>query len=138
MSNWIAEEWFRQLVVWAYQRRGYVVLLDRHFIADYYAYDIVGRNRGLSRRLHGFLLWRLYPRPDLVLCLDAPGSLLWKRKGEGQADLLERRRHEYLRLEQVFPNFHVVDASRSAPEVARHVANLIRDFAETRWRTRSR
>src|SRR5262245_18588027 len=28
------EEWFRQIVVWSYNLRGYLVILDRHFYFD--------------------------------------------------------------------------------------------------------
>ena len=130
IANWMAEEWFRQILAWYYQRRGYVVVFDRHFFADYYAYDIAGdrRERPLASRLHGLLLDRIYPKPDLVICLDAPAEVLSARKGEGSLEWLEQRRQEYLQLRAVVPRFEVVDASRSPDEVARDVAELIRRY----------
>ena len=130
MANWMAEEWFRQALAWYYQRRGHVVVFDRHFFADYYAYDIAGDRgqRPLASRIHGLLLERVYPKPDLVICLDAPAEVLSARKGEGSLEWLEQRRQEYLQLRDVVPRFEVVDASRPPDDVARDVAELIRTY----------
>ena len=132
MLNLIAEEWYRQLVVWYYTRRGYVVLSDRHFFCDYYAHDFAGdsKKRPLANRLHGWMLDRWYPRPDLMICLDAPAEVLFARKGEGTVELLESRRQEYLNLQHVVPHFARVDVTQSIEEVTRQVADLIIDFYE--------
>jgi thymidylate kinase len=130
MINWILEEWFRQLVAWLHRRRGRVVIFDRHFVADYPADG--NRPRPLSSRVHVFLLRRFYPKPELVICLDAPASVLLARKGEGTIEFLERRRAQYLALENDVPNFAVVDATGDTEEVARAVAKVIMDFARTR------
>ena len=76
LANQLGEEWFRHLLVWRYVRSGHVVLFDRHFLFDYYAHDISSTDpaRPLRHRLHGFFLGRFYPRPDLIIFLDAPGS----------------------------------------------------------------
>src|SRR3954452_3984136 len=91
MTNWIAEEWFRQAVAAYARRRGEVVIFDRHFFCDYYAYDVVPRHgpRPLSARVHGILLARAYPKPDLVIYLDAPAEVLHARKQEGTLAFLE-------------------------------------------------
>lgn len=134
MFNLMAEEWFRQLVVWYYLRRGYVVLSDRHFFCDYYAHDVAqnGVNRPLANRLHGFQLDRLYPKPDLLILLDAPAEVLFARKGEGTLDLLESRRQEYLQLRQVVPHFAIVDATQTEEKVTQEVSNVILDFYRAR------
>src|SRR3954470_13271890 len=104
MTNWIAEEWFRQAVAAYARSRGQVVIFDRHFFCDYYAYDVVPRHgeRPLSARVHGFLLARAYPKPDLVIYLDAPTKVLYARKQEGTLEFLEERRQDYLSLADVF------------------------------------
>jgi thymidylate kinase len=131
--NLMAEEWYRQLVVWSYLRRGYVVLFDRHFYYDYYAHDIVSNETGLPflRRLHGLMLKHLYPRPDLVLVLDAPPETLLARKGEGSLELLERRRQEYLALQDEIEHFVTVDATQKLGKVTREVSEIIWCFYET-------
>lgn len=133
LANRLAEEWHRQLVASLHVRRGSIVVFDRHFLADYYAYDVAGEvTRPLSRRLHGFFLSRCYPQPDLVIYLDAPAEVLLARKGEGTLDLLARRRLEYLDLARVMRNFRVVDASRPVDEVTHDVVDLIDAFSAGR------
>jgi thymidylate kinase len=130
MANRIGEEWFRQGLAWYYQRRGNIVLFDRHFFSDYYAYDIASAHtdRRLSDRFHGFMLNRVYPRPDLVIYLDAPAEVLFARKGEGTIEALERRRQEYMSLRSVVKHFAVVDATQPEEAVARDVTDLIWEF----------
>lgn len=129
-TNRLAEEYFRALVAWIYQVRGYVVVSDRHYFADYYAYDIApnARKRTTSSRIHGFLLRHAFPRPDLVVCLDAPARVLFARKPEGTVEALEQRRLEYFRIRDLVERFVVVDASREEEVVARHVAEVISNF----------
>ncbi len=125
LGNRFAEEWYRQWLAWRWQRAGSVVLFDRHFFADYHAYDLQGDERSWTQRLHGFVLGRLYPRPDLVVYLDAPGEVLLARKGEGTAEALERRRDEYRSIRGHVPHFVEVDATRPIEEVTEQVAQAI-------------
>lgn len=133
LTNLIAEEWFRQLVVWIYQLRGNIVLMDRHFFIDYYAHDVAGgKGIALPNRVHGFILKHLYPRPDLVIMLDAPPELLFARKGEGTVELLEIRRQEYLSIREVLPAFYVVDAAQTQDEVTAQVIDIVQSFYNKR------
>ena len=130
IANLIAEEWFRQFVTWYYQSRGYVVIFDRHFYFDYYKYHIANSSIGrtLGDRVHGFMLKHIYPKPDLVIFLDAPAEVLFSRKSEGTVELLEQRRQEYLQFQGRVEFFMTVDTTQSIDEVARQVCNLIMDF----------
>ena len=133
LANRIAEECYREAISWREIRRGHVVLYDRHFRADYHAYDVAGgAELPLSRRVHGFFLSRVYPEPDLVVVLDAPPEVLLARKGEGTLSSLARRRQEYLDLRALTKHYAVVDASRSLDDVVAEVKALVRRFAETR------
>lgn len=125
LGNRLAEEWYRQWTAWRWQRGGAVVVFDRHFFVDYHAYDVAGEERTRSQRAHGFILGRLYPRPDLVIYLDAPGEVLLARKGEGTVEALERRREEYRAIAAVVPDFVEIDASRSLEAVTTAVAEVI-------------
>jgi thymidylate kinase len=130
---WLAEEWFRQLVAEYHRRRGSIVVFDRHFYADYYHFDVAaGRRRSVSSRVHGFLLEHAYPKPDLVICLDAPGAVLFERKHEASVDWLEGRRRQYLQLADAVPHFAVIDADRPLDVVTRDVATVISEFIEKR------
>jgi thymidylate kinase len=136
LGNRLAEEWYRQLLAWSYVRRGVVVVFDRHFFSDYHAHDIAGNGaRSFERRVHGFLLSRVYPKPTLVVYLDAPPELLLARKGEGTLESLERRRRDYLDLAAEAPHFVTVDASRKLDQVVADVADVIKAFAASNTRS---
>ncbi len=132
MVVWILEEWLRQAVAWRYARAGYLVVFDRHFLADYYHSDIEprGTRRPAVRALHGWMLQHLYPRPDLVVCLDAPASVLHARRPESSPQWLEHRRQQYLGLSDAVPAFVVIDANRPIEAVFADVVDTIRHHWE--------
>jgi len=134
LANRIAEEWFRQALTWLYTRRGYVVLFDRHFFSDYYAYDIAPTpyRKPWTRRLHGWMLMHVYPKPDLMIYLDAPAEVLLARKGEGTAEVLEDRRRAYLEMRAHVPHFVTVDATQPEDAVLHQVTALILAFNRER------
>jgi len=131
MTNRIADEWYRQSVVWFYEWRGNIILFDRHFLFDFISYDapLQGSWRPLSRRIHGYMLVHLYPRPDVVVCLDAPGEVLFARKGEGTPERLEERRHEYRKMATLVEHFVLVDATLPEDTVLAQVCDAIEEFA---------
>lgn len=137
LVNRLSEEWYRQGLTWNYQRQGNIVLFDRHFFTDYYAYDIAdgGRQRDLTQRIHGFMLKHVYPKPDLVIYLDAPGAVLFARKGEGSIEALERRRQDYLQLRDQVEHFTVVDATQPQEKVVQDVVALIWNFYQTQTKS---
>lgn len=129
-TNIFFEEWYRQCVVWYYRLRHYIVITDRHFYLDYYHSHISPGefDLPLAARVHGMMLARFYPKPDLILFLDAPPEVLFARKGEGNFELLESRRQEYIRLSRVVESFHTLDASQPIEIVAQQATNLILDY----------
>lgn len=126
----LGEEWYRAALGRTWERQGFVVILDRDFFVDYYAHDIAGDGAGrtLGRSLHGSLLRALYPRPDLVICLDAPAELLLERKGEGSVEALSRRAADYRAIAPQVKRFVVVDVSRPEDEVVDEVSTVIVQF----------
>ena len=125
--NRILEEIYREAVARNYVRRGTIVLFDRHFVLDYYHFDLnAGATR--KRRLHGWFLRRICRQPDLVICLDAPGAVVFARKGEFSPEFLDARRRQYLELGSVFPHFEVVDANRDLRLVLDDVSRAITRF----------
>ncbi|MDQ2693994.1 MAG: hypothetical protein M3Z21_01200 [Pseudomonadota bacterium] len=134
LANRLLEEWYRGGVAWMLLRKGHIVVFDRHFAYDFYHLDPAEPwGRTLKRRIHGFLRRRTLPEPDLVICLDAPGAVVFARKGEFDPDYLEQRRQEYLDLGGVIRNFYVVDANRDLEAVAADVARVIAEFQASRW-----
>ena len=129
-GNRILEEWYRNFVALYFSIRGYIVVFDRHFLYDYYHFDIQPDNaqRSFKRKLHGFLLRHTIGEPDLVICMDAPGEVVFGRKGEFSADFLEARRKQYRTLQSIIKNFAIVDANRRLDVVIRDVSQLILKF----------
>jgi hypothetical protein len=67
----------------------------------------------------------------VFVVLDAPGQLMFDRKGEHTPEILEERRQRYLELGSRFDNVEVVDATQDAASVRVAVEGLV-------WRTWSR
>jgi thymidylate kinase len=129
LANWIAEESFRQLLAWYQQRRGRVVIFDRHFFCDYHARDMDdSTSRTMVQRLHAFFLQRVYPLPDLVIHLDAPIEVLQSRKPGFDPEPRMRKSEEYRRLQFVVPRYIAIDASRPLDQVVDDVCEAIRRF----------
>lgn len=123
---WMGEEWYRAVVVRRHVQAGKLVICDRHFVCDYYAADIAPRGgRPLLRRIHGWQLAHLYPRPDLVLVLDAPVEVLRARKQEDPVAVLAQRRADYLVLKDALPNVLVIDATQPLEVVVAEAAAAI-------------
>ena len=102
--------------------RSTLVLNDRHFV------DIlVDRKRyrygGPLWLLH--LIWRVIPKPNLIIVLDAPPQVLQARKQEVSFEETARQCSAYLSLALTLRNCHVVDASQPSECVARQVNDII-------------
>ena len=133
IGNLVAEEWFRQALVHRSHRRGEIVVCDRHFYADYLAHDVADRaGKPWPVRVHGYLLDRWYPRPDVVIALEAPPEVLLARKGEGTVESLRRRQEEYRLLRPEVRRYATVDATRPLPEVVSAAAEIVREHAAQR------
>jgi thymidylate kinase len=79
------------------------------------------------------MLERVYPKPDLVIMLDAPAEVLHARKPEATVAWLERRRQQYLELAPVVPQFVVVDVDRPLEAAVSEVVAVI----ESSWKAKS-
>lgn len=122
LARRILTQWGRYLRARYQQARGCLVLFDR------YTYDALMPSRkplsGL-RRLRRWLLAHCCPHPDLVLVLDAPGEVLFARKGEHTRDDLERQRQAYRRLQSQLAHSVLVDATQEFDSVRRDVISSI-------------
>lgn len=105
--------WRRYLTAVRHQAYGRLVVFDR------YVYDALLPPRGSLawlKRPYFLLLSRLCPAPDMVVLLDAPGSVMHQRSQEYDPEHLEAERAYYQRLRQRIPDLLLVDANRP-PEV---------------------
>jgi hypothetical protein len=102
--------------------RGRVVLMDR------LAFDALlpgSQAQGRLGVLTDALALRVQPRPDLVLVLDAPGELMFARKGEHSPQILEEWRNAYLELAEDIPSAYILDAGQSASLVRMKATELL-------------
>jgi thymidylate kinase len=125
LINRVLEEWYRQLLSWSYQIRGYAVVYDRHFLYDFTLDGIDGEKQSADKRIHRRLLENCYPQPHLTIYLDAPAEVLFARKGEKTLEELERRRQAFLQLGYRTKNFVRIDATRPFDAVYAEVSGLI-------------
>jgi thymidylate kinase len=100
--------------------RGEIVVFDRHPIE---VLAVRPERTPLGAAVERVLARSLLPWPDAVVLLDAPGDVMYDRKGEHSAEILERWRRGY--LEEFEPRGAAVvstaggldDAVRAASEV---------------------
>jgi thymidylate kinase len=134
LVNRLAEEWYRQIMIWKYQREGSIVICDRHFQFDF-DYGVMGPDgkpdSRLTERFHRWCLAKLYPAPDLTIFLDAPGEVLFARKGEATVEWLESRRQSLLLQGAGVPNFICVDATEPVDAVYADVSQRILNFYQS-------
>lgn len=106
-SNRLLEQWLRYSVGFYHKCLGRFVIFDR------YVYDslLAPPAKTMGKRLRRGLLLKTCPSPDLVILLDAPGEVLFQRKGEHSPARLEKQRQIFLGLKDKIPNMIIVDAT---------------------------
>ena len=118
----LATLWWRYLVALYHRRRGRLVVFDRY---TYDAWLPPGRRLTKPQRLARLVWARACPAPDLVFLLDAPGEVVYERRGESTPTLLEAARQDFLSLRGRIPCLQVVDASRPEEAVRDDLADRI-------------
>jgi thymidylate kinase len=127
LLNRFAEAWYRQLLSLSYQWRGFLVVYDRHFLFDGGLLQPAkgGRSRHPAERLYRWAMRRFYPRPDLVILLDASGEVLHERKGEASVDYLDRWSAIYAAQAAAVKEFVRIDAAQPLEDVTREVGDVV-------------
>lgn len=119
--NRVAELWYRIAYAHGQRLQGKFVVFDR------YVYDswIARPATTWAKRMRRKFFEAGWPQPDLVVLLDAPGELLFRRKGEHSPEWLEQQRQAYLALQKHLPQMRVLDATMSAEQVRRETTAMI-------------
>jgi thymidylate kinase len=127
----------RPFKIWRrYLTAQYHCALGRLVVFDRYPYDAILPPQPpfvFLKRLYFGLLLMLCPAPDLVFVLDAPGSVMYKRKGESTPARLEADRQHFLALRRRIPGLEVIDVTRSADAVRVDAAERIWRHQSARW-----
>ena len=118
----LGRTWVRWTAARYHQARRRLVVFDRH---PYDARLEPPRPAGPASAVRRAVLGRALPPPDLVIVLDAPGQLLFDRKGEHDPETLEAQRQNYLRLARKLRRVEVVDATADPDAVARAVTGAV-------------
>jgi thymidylate kinase len=125
----LANDSYIQCISWIYQFRGYLVISDRHFIFEAtFKYYSKNDKQRLTIRLHRWLLDNVYVKPDLVILLDAPPDVLYKRKKEETLDILKIRRDVLSNYGRIMPNTVQIDSSQPLEIVYNTVSDKIMKF----------
>jgi thymidylate kinase len=122
ISGRLPRAWMRYLVAQYHRTLGRMVVFDR------YVYDALvaaHRSSGLPKWLYMWVLGHACPAPDLVLVLDAPGEVMFARKGEESPEVLETQRQGLLALRGRVPHVQVVDATRDKATVRADILGRI-------------
>lgn len=104
--------------------RSTLVLFDRYYL------DLLvdpARYRYGGPRWLAAALWRLLPKPDVIVALDAPAEVLHSRKREVPLAETERQRRAYRVLVASMPNGHIVDASQPPEAVIQNICDVLID-----------
>lgn len=104
----IATQWIRYLIGVAERLRGRIVVFDRYTEEAWLparATDPPWRRAGrVGRRLLAC------PAPDMAIVLDAPGEIMFARKGEHDPRMLDSERRRYRALATKLPHARLIDA----------------------------
>ena len=122
LSKRLIRIWFHYIKAVLLLARGQFVIFDRY---TYDAYLSPRREQSFLQKARRWLLSHSCPAPDLVIVLDAPGEVLFARKGEHSVATLEDQRRGYLNLKSYLPQLDVVDASQDVDFVRREVTSLM-------------
>jgi thymidylate kinase len=134
LINRLMEASYRHILSLIYQLRGYVVVYDRHFLFDAPLPKLSSQARKYNELMESLENWfhnYFYPKPNLVIFLDAPSEVLYRRKGEAGVPYLDKKRVEILERGKTITNFVRVDASQPVEKVFAEVTQHIIDFGRS-------
>jgi thymidylate kinase len=131
--NTLLEQWYRSLTGFYYRLRGRTVVFDR-YIYDNWLNPSPTR---VLKRFRRFLMERTCPAPDIVILLDAPGTVLFSRKHEHDVQSLEKKRQAYLQVGTRIPNLHIVDATQDLGAVSAEATSIVWGFYRNRYRSQA-
>jgi len=120
-------------------RTGPVVFRNGIVIMDRYYYDFYVDPRRYRLNLPSCLLRagaRIVPKPDLVICLDAPAEVLQERKQEVPLAETSRQREAYLGMVSSLENGRIVDASQPMNVVVDQLESLLLEYLTQRTHRR--
>jgi thymidylate kinase len=126
--NRLLEQWYRVGAGIYFKLSGRVVVFDR-FVYDSH---LAASAKSTGQKIRRWLIYGTCPPADATYLLDAPGEVLFKRKGEHSPVILEKQRQTFLSLQSKIPNMVIVDATQSADQVRGEILSNIWKMYGTR------
>jgi thymidylate kinase len=132
LLNRMAEAWYRQLISWIFQLRGYTVLYDRHYIFDSSTNQSGEelKNQRLTTKIHRWMINNMLSKPKLVFLLHAPPEVLYERKREANIEYLKARTESFMKVGSKLKNFIIIDATQPIDKVFADVYNKSKEFLD--------
>lgn len=122
--------WTRYLLGKYHQSRGRLVIYDR-YIYDWQIPTPYPLNR--LQRTYRWIDGHCLPGPDKVFILDAPGEVMFSRKGEYNPEMLEDWRQHFLSLRGQISQSELVDTTLPRQNVLAEVTDRIWQDYALRW-----
>lgn len=122
--------WTRYLLSEYHQSRGRLVIYDR-YIYDWQVPTPYPLNQ--LQRIYRWIDGHCLPGPDLVFILDAPGEVMFRRKGEYSPEILEDWRQHFLSLRDQISQSELVDTTLPVQNVLTEVTDRIWQNYVSRW-----
>lgn len=113
-------------------------LLGRIVLFDRYTFDaripVTGRFMAL-KTYYMYVIGHACPSPDLVLHLDAPGKVMYARKGEKSVHALEKERIAYQQIARSIRQPRLtIDTTKPVDQVAAEAMEFVWEFQRQRLR----
>lgn len=123
MLNRITEASAREVLAQSHERRGNLVIFDRH---PRFETGRTSTNRKpRTERAYRWFVWSVLPEPDLVILLGAPSDLLFERTQEVPVEYLDKAQRSYRAIGHTCANFVEIDAAQQPHEVINDVLQSI-------------
>jgi thymidylate kinase len=129
LAYWFAYHTYSYFSVRVALARSTLLLHDRSFVdilVDQKRYRYGGPVWMLQ------LVWRLAPKPDLVILLDAAPEILQRRKQEVPYEVTVRQRASYVALVGAMPSGRIIDAGAPLARVVESVTESILEHLRIR------
>lgn len=128
LLNRMAEACYRQFISTWYQIRGYLVLYDRYLLFDTVPEPVDSPTRNPEDSVIYWILDHWFQKPDLIIFLDAPAEVLFKRKQDASPDDLNKMRRIYLEQGKKMAHFVRIDTTQSPDKVLEEVTRQITEI----------
>jgi len=123
--------WVFDYTIQAFYKVGMPILMGRRLLLDRYIFDTM-LNVSLTSNINPEstyralnILFRILPRPDVVLLIDLPEDVAFNRKDDIQGiEYLRERRKRYLSLARKY-NFKIINGLDNQEKILKETLNIL-------------